>query len=393
MHTPSRETPSATQPGLRDSRRAAAELHMHLTGWLLEAAYPLWAQAGYDLRGGGFYERLSADGPETTDPRRARVQVRQLCAFAKAPQLGWRGDPAPLIEAAWASFFERYRRADGLFRALCSADGAPLDERALLDDQASVLLALAECQTIPALRTRLHTEALALLENLRHVLKRQGAGFNSGTAEQLADGYAHLLEAALAWTALSEAPEWRSLADEIVELALTRFMDRRTGALLERFGEDWVPIAGVEGHIIEPGRLYKWAWLLQRCGGERATAAATRLLDIAEAHGVRRGVVINAMLDDFTVHDGQARLWPQTERLKALGLAAVNHGRYWPAVVASGRALLRYLAVAPDGLWYDTITVNERFIAEPSPASTLYHLVTAIAQLGSALGAVEVPAA
>jgi mannose-6-phosphate isomerase len=392
MHAPNREASSAAELGLRDSMRAAGELHAHLKGWLLGAAYPLWAQAGYDLRDGGFYERLSADGPETTDARRARVQVRQIYAFAKAPHLGWPDDPAPLIEAAWASFVARYRRADGLFRALCSADGAPLDERAFLDDQASVLLALSACQTIRALGARPHTEALALLNNLRQVLKSPGLGLDSGVAERLADGHAHLLEAALAWSALSEAPEWRLLVDETVELALTRFIDPRTGTLLERLGEDWLPIAGVEGHIIEPGRLYKWAWLLRRCGGERATAAATRLLDIAEAHGVRRGVVINAMLDDFTVHDGQARLWPQTERLKALGLACVNDGRYWTAVVAAGRALLRYLAVAPEGLWYDTITVNRRFIAEPSPASTLYHLVTAIAQLGSALATTDASA-
>ena len=67
--------------------------------------------------------------------------------------------------------------------------------------------------------------------------------------------------------------------------------------------------------------------------------------------------------------------------------AAGSHRRatYWADVVESGRTLQRYLAVLPEGLWYDTLTVNGRFIAEPSPASTLYHLVAAIVQLGGAL--------
>jgi len=64
---------------------------------------------------------------------------------------------------------------------------------------------------------------------------------------------------------------------------------------------------------------------------------------------------------------------------------ALTDGEYWGAVVESGRALQRYLAALPEGLWYDTLTVNGRLIAEPSPASTLYHLVAAIAQLDGAL--------
>jgi mannose-6-phosphate isomerase len=49
----------------------------------------------------------------------------------------------------------------------------------------------------------------------------------------------HLLEAALSWTAISDEPAWAALADEIVALALDRLIDRRTGALLETFDENW----------------------------------------------------------------------------------------------------------------------------------------------------------
>ena len=38
-----------------------------LSCWLLEVAYPLWSQSGWDERRGGVHERLSADGPRVAD--------------------------------------------------------------------------------------------------------------------------------------------------------------------------------------------------------------------------------------------------------------------------------------------------------------------------------------
>jgi mannose/cellobiose epimerase-like protein (N-acyl-D-glucosamine 2-epimerase family) len=55
--------------------RAARELHAQLHGWLVHAAYPLWAR-------GGFHERLTVGGPVCADARRQRVQARQVCALA-----------------------------------------------------------------------------------------------------------------------------------------------------------------------------------------------------------------------------------------------------------------------------------------------------------------------
>jgi mannose-6-phosphate isomerase len=357
----------------------------------VHAAYPLWARAGYDHAGGGFHERLAVDGPVAGDARRARVQVRQVYAFARASALGWAGDPTPLVTGGLQFFLNHYRRPDGLFRTLCAPDGATLDDQALLYDQAFVLLALAAAHgALPAsCAPALIHEAQTLLAALEQHLRHRGGGFDAGLPQRLpllANPHMHLLEAALAWEQISQEPAWCRLRAELVELALTRLIAAPGGALLEFFDQDWRPLPGVEGRIVEPGHLFEWSWLLQRCGGERATGAALRLLHLAERHGLRRGMALNAVLDDFTVHDAQARLWPQTERLKAHALAAVSDDRHWPATLEAGHAVLRYLAVAPEGLWYDTVTVNERFIAEPSPASTLYHLVTAIAQLGEALG-------
>ncbi len=71
--------------------------------------------------------------------------------------------------------------------------------------------------------------------------------------------------------------------------------------------------------------------------GQRARArAALKLIDIGEQHGVRNGLAINSLLDDFSPHDAGARLWPQTERLKAAALAArlTGEARYFTMAVA-----------------------------------------------------------
>lgn len=117
-----------------------------LLDWLVQSAYPLWARLGYDSFYGGYHELLGRDGPIEREPRRARVQVRQIYAFARAASFGWTGDAPALVAQGWAYFFKHYLRPDGLFRTLVAFDGSLLDGQAFLYDQAFVLLALAETE-------------------------------------------------------------------------------------------------------------------------------------------------------------------------------------------------------------------------------------------------------
>jgi mannose-6-phosphate isomerase len=43
--------------------------------------------------------------------------------------------------------------------------------------------------------------------------------------------------------------------------------------------------------------------------------------------------------------------------------------------------LLKYLQTPLHGLWYDTMDVDAKFIDQPAPASSFYHIVGAIAEL------------
>ena len=97
----------------------------------------------------------------------------------------------------------------------------------------------------------------------------------------------------------------------------------------------------------------------------------------------RRGVAVNAVLTDGTTRDATARLWPQTERLKAAvarfrRLAAdseLNHA------VAAAEGLSQYLAVPVNGLWRDKLRPDGTWVDEMAPGSSLYHISCAYREL------------
>lgn len=390
---------------LRNSQDHEAGLRraqVRLRRWLLTDAYPLWGTSGWDSERGGFHELLGRYGPVADEPRRARVQVRQIYSFARAASLGWDGETGGMIAEAWKYFFRHYRRADGLFRTLVAPDGGVLDDRAWLYDQAFVLLALAECHRISAGSATHLTAARALLSRLVELLKRPGAGFYSGLPDGvplLANPHMHLLEALQNWMLVDDDPSWRQLADEIVTLAVDRLVDATSGAVFERFDADWIRLAGAADLLLEPGHQFEWAWLLQRAPESAARPlllnVARRLMRVGERYGVRQGFVVMAIdgsteepsANAYSVRDGNARLWSQTERLKcALALARqTGEESYNAAAVDAAHVMLAYLEHPVPGLWYDCVSAGGEFIEQPAPASTLYHIVCALEQLTIAL--------
>jgi mannose/cellobiose epimerase-like protein (N-acyl-D-glucosamine 2-epimerase family) len=381
-------TVSATLEARRVQRR--------LLDWLLNDAYPLWSVAGVDPIGGGFVESIGQDGRPRPDPRRARVQARQVYSFAQAPQLGWHGPGREIAERGLRQFIDKYRRPDGLFRTLVGVDGAPLDESALLYDQAFALLAFAAAHKVAGAAAGWERGADDLRGALNRHLKRRDSGFESALGLRLpllSNPHMHLLEASLAWRELSANPVWASLANDIGSLALARFIDSVSGVVREAFDGSWSPVPGIPGRLVEPGHQFEWAWLLMRWGGEgsaqaaQTMQAARTLIEIGERSGVHAGVAVDALLDDFSIYEGGARLWPQTERLKASALAAVVTGadHHWVGAAAAGAALLRYLTTLTPGLWRDRLGAQGDFLVGPAPASNFYHLVAGIDALTRAL--------
>jgi mannose/cellobiose epimerase-like protein (N-acyl-D-glucosamine 2-epimerase family) len=359
-----------------------------LTSWLLDAAYPLWSTRGIDSVRGGFQERLTLSGEPTDDARRARVQPRQVYAFARAPALGWKGDATGAVAQGLSFFLTRYRRTDGLFRTLVTPDGMPIDDRVLLYDQAFALLAFATASPLLGSSFNLVGEAQQLREALYKHLKRAGPGFETGLPHAtplLSNPHMHLLEAALAWVEAGGGSEWVALADELGELAMSHLIDPATGMLHESFDACWKPTADAPGRLIEAGHQFEWAWLLMRWGQRRADVreAACRLMEVAELHGIHGGVAIYEIMSDTSVHDGSARLWAQTERLRSAALAARLFGdaKYWKRAAEAAAGLMRYLTTDVPGLWYDRLSPSGEFKRETVTAGNLYHIVGAIYEL------------
>jgi len=375
------------EESLVEARLAA--LRGRLLEWLVGAAYPLWSRQGIDPRNGGFVELLGQDAVALPDPRRVRVQPRQVSAFAHATALGWRGNVPGLVRAAMDYLTAHYRRDDGFYRTLISADGAPLDDRALLYDQSFVLLGFASAAVALDARGEFEERALALRDAIERHWRGATGGFCSGEVNperRESNPHMHLLEACLAWSEVGNDPGWAAWVDEIADTALARFVNPASGALGESFTAEWQPASGTAGRIIEPGHQFEWAWLLLRCRRRNAPARiaqALRLIAIGEEAGVRGGVAVNALLDDFSIHDANARLWPQTERLKSTLLAAsiTNESRYLTCAAEAAASLFPYLDTNLPGLWFDVQLPNGALAYQPAPASTFYHLVGAIAAL------------
>jgi mannose/cellobiose epimerase-like protein (N-acyl-D-glucosamine 2-epimerase family) len=376
----------ATKDGLRAQVIKARD---QLVSWLLEAAYPLWSTRGIDMIHGGFHESLTLQGNPTDAARRARVQPRQIFAFSKAHRLGWKGNAFEPVSHGVSYFLTRYRRPDGLFRTLVAPDGAPLDHRAVLYDQAFALLSFSVAGQVLGPSFDMKGEADKLRSVVDREFHRAAAGFNSYVPPAMplqSNPHMHLFEASLEWLRATGLPVWRSWADEIGELALKHFIDATTGALRESFDDTWTPMSGVSGRIVEPGHQFEWAWLLLNWNGpwrDDARKAAVRLIEVGETYGIRNGLAVNALLDDFSIHDGAARLWVQTERLRAAAIAARVMGdeKYWKMTVDSAAGLMRYFEVKVPGIWHDLISASGDPMEGPVPAGNLYHIVGAIEEL------------
>jgi mannose-6-phosphate isomerase len=181
----------------------------------------------------------------------------------------------------------------------------------------------------------------------------------------------HLFEAALAWREAGGGEVWEQLAAELIELARTRFYDRDGGFIREFYAADWSPAPGEDGCRIEPGHQFEWAWLLARAGevdiARKLFASGVRGLD------PRRGAAIEAVDDAFKPISQNARLWAQTEYLKAaLILGEQDHA------LAAAKILARYLSGPAPGLWYDQLRTDNSFVTEPVTGSSFYHIITAI---------------
>lgn len=386
-----------TAHDLSENEATTLKLSSELTGWLLEEALPVWHKAGVDDSKGECFETIDLDTVEADRiPRRARIVPRQIYSFLEGKKLGWNGPAEQIATGLYKWFLGTYRTGASHFAAAADINAEQVDENFDLYNQAFALFGFAQvAASLPSLRDEATTEARTLLNHLIAGYKHPEGGFQEASpprAPLCSNPHMHLFEACLAWEQVSDDPIWRELADEIAELALTRFIDPVSGGVREFFDFDWTPMPGDKGRIMEPGHQFEWAWLLAKWGQLRADAdaliAARRLYDIGRTFGIdeSRGVTFMALNDDFTVNDPVARLWGQTEWIKAaVALAQISTGperdAYLEDIPLSVHALRVFFEEVPRGLYLDKMAPDGTFKRESAPASTLYHIVCAISEL------------
>ena len=360
--------------------------------WLRTSALPVWWSIGADHRRGGFYDLIGLDGVPVEGPRRARVQTRQAFVYAIAARMGFVGPWREAAEHAMGYFASQYLRSDGLYRTMVGPDGASLDDTPFLYDLSFALMSLATIYRVAPGRVDLRDTAESLEAAIRKHMSHSAGGFReAGQNAFQANAQMHLLEAALAWSEADADPRWPTLGGEVVDLALAKFIDPVGGFLREFFDAEWKPAKGEDGRLIEPGHQFEWAWLMQRwarrTGSEAAHAAAVRLFE-SGLRGVdtKRAVAVDELWDDLTVRSARARLWPQTEFVKAAMILAEDAEpeiaeAYLTHAAQGAAALWGYLETEIPGLWRDKRQADGGYVYEPAPASSLYHIVGAILAL------------
>ncbi len=360
--------------------------------WLHTTALPVWWTHGFDHALGLWRESLNPNDARPTDQNvRARVQGRQTYVYARAAQDGWAGPWQAAIDNGLSAIETHFKGADGLLPTLANPDGTIADDTTMLYDQTFVLLALAQAK---AFIDDAEARALTLLSAIEARFSRtdDGRGFReNGDHPWQSNAHMHLFEAALAWIEIDGSPRWRRLAEDIALLARDHFIDADGGFVREFFQDDWSPAKGDDGKVVEPGHQFEWAWLLGRWAALSKEAEFYALAERLYAVGLygvdpARGVAFDRMNDELKPVTDRARLWPQTEWVKASALLAQTNpsdqGSLYAAHLAEAwRAVEMYLGHPVNGLWYDKMNADGSFEIEPVPASSLYHIVGAIEAL------------
>jgi len=335
-----------------------------------------------DRERGGFFEALDLSSRRCTARfRRLRVAARQIIVFSEAHRAGVDG-AGDAVRLGVAFLADHAAQADGGYAWRFGLDHAPTDLTRDLYDHAFVLLALSAAATVLG-PDALRPQAEALLLWLDSALGHEQGGYAESLPPALPrrqNPHMHLLEALLAAYEVFGLPVFLDRADAVLALFATHLFDAEAGALPEYFDDALRPVRHNATFAVEPGHHCEWVWLLHRArtlGSAQPGLAdlSARLMDFVDRYGVdrTRGHLIDLVGNDGVARETSARLWPQTERLKAEFLRPdATIARQLQAI----RVLRGYLR--PDGLWHERRAADGTLSDEPAPASSLYHLTSAI---------------
>lgn len=383
---------AASSPANWSVGSAAAQ---SIRDWLTSKALPLWSTAGFDRERGCFEERLDWSGrPVLGTPRRAMVQARQIYVFSHAARLGWFPDGARLAETAMACLLRDFTGGDGIqgFAFSAGADGKTVSFARDAYTHAFILFAIAWLYRVNG-DARLLKIADETTQFIQSSLNDPVSGgvfdeFPVKDRNKRQNPLMHLLEAFLA---LEESAPGRGYIDRagvLVEIFKTRLFFPGAGVLLEYFAEDWsVHPNAAKSRVWEPGHQYEWVWLLreyEKLSGENLGFWIESLYAAARAHGsAESGLLFDELATDMKVLKRSNRIWPHTEAAKAAVARYLTGDGEAPEFGATMIARLteKFLDRPFEGGWIDHIDPAGQPLVDYVPASSLYHLFLAGAEM------------
>jgi mannose/cellobiose epimerase-like protein (N-acyl-D-glucosamine 2-epimerase family) len=368
--------------------------------WLREAAWPLWLRAGIDWRSGQFHEHLHPGKLNCSATfRRLRVAARQTYVFANAARYGV-PEAREAVDLGLAFLRQRAHIAKGRYAWRFALDGSPTDLTTDLYDHAFVLLAYATAGPVVGVDTvRAHATEVGTF--IDQALRHPNLGYEEGippSRPRRQNPHMHLLEASLAAHATFGGTSHLARADALVRLFLESMFQWPEGALPEFFDDALLPLRTDGRFEVEPGHHYEWVWLLDwyrdcltstgRAAPPKLDSAIVNLLAFADRHGVRGGdgFVVDGLRSDGMVTSASARLWPQTERIKAEARRPGDGDVRRAAVCSAVAGLAAWTDGCEPGLWHERIAADGARATEPAPASSLYHITCALVDLDRRAG-------
>lgn len=361
----------------------------------LDEILPTWSKSGFDEACGQFVEYLELDGSaQKAGEVRTRTVARQIYVHAHAAHLGVA--PSDSLAMAEQAFENLHRIAwvsgkrGGYVRSFNRHTELITDPVRDLYDNACVLLALSWLLTATAkdvYRRQIDQTILAVDRTLADPFGGW-AEDSDGTLPRRQNPHMHYLEATLALCENNRTSKHMRSEGKTFALLRSHFLVAPDGPLHEFFGPRWELADRYGSDRLEPGHMCEWVWLTTRhdlLTHSDNTKICLDLFSTALAVGRMQGSPF--LLDAVSAHKAispSRRLWPQVEMLKAfmtlherLGLP----GCCTEADDVASAILSAYMTRVPHGCWHDCLDLNEVPTAHTIPASSLYHLWTAVADV------------
>lgn len=363
-----------------------------LTHWLFDQAFPYWGTIGGDGSAQkpfewGAHEQLKIDGtPDLPGYKRLRVQARQLYSFTQGALLGW--TPANYITEKIYNFMQNAQLGEGHWAKTLTRKGQVQDSSSDLYDLAFIIFSLAWYGRLSNNQKPIE-QARQTIQWIEQFMAYPQGGYKNivplipGYRQQ--NPHMHLLEAVLALYETTGAEQDLVMAHKLIHLFKTKFFNHQSGVLEEYFVENWAPVPCPPATEVEPGHQYEWIWLLseyKRLTGISHDIEMQRMYNFNERNAVDQvtGLVADKVQKDGTLVNKSARLWVQTEAIRATSLMR-DEKSYQHLSKIIDNLLRRYFKNCPAGTWQDQLTHCYDYKNTKIPTSSFYHIVSGYVQL------------